>query len=56
MAADITFESTSRYVKTEAATIHLNDVGEGPPLVLLHELAQNDERRLVHRGASLMTA
>jgi pimeloyl-ACP methyl ester carboxylesterase len=32
----ITFESTSRLVKAGDVTLHLNEVGDGPPLVLLH--------------------
>jgi pimeloyl-ACP methyl ester carboxylesterase len=32
----ITFESTSRLVKAGDITLHLNEVGDGPPLVLLH--------------------
>jgi len=33
---EITFDATSRFVKTGDVTIHLNDLGEGPPVVLLH--------------------
>jgi pimeloyl-ACP methyl ester carboxylesterase len=34
--SDFTFESTSRYVKAGNITLHMNEFGEGPPLVLLH--------------------
>lgn len=33
---DITYESTSRTVETGAGTLHYHEVGEGPPLLLLH--------------------
>ena len=36
MADTITFEGTSRFVKAGEITLHLNEVGEGPPLILLH--------------------
>jgi len=36
MANTITFEGTSRYVKAGELTLHLNEIGEGPPLILLH--------------------
>ena len=34
--SDITFESTSRMVEAGNITLHLNELGDGPPLVLLH--------------------
>jgi pimeloyl-ACP methyl ester carboxylesterase len=32
----ITFDATSRHVKAGDITLHLNEVGDGPPLVMLH--------------------
>ncbi|ABL81650.1 MULTISPECIES: alpha/beta fold hydrolase [unclassified Nocardioides] len=32
----IDFDSTSRFVTTPEARVHLNETGDGPPLVLLH--------------------
>jgi len=32
----ITFDATSRHVKAGEITLHLNEVGSGPPLVMLH--------------------
>jgi len=32
----ITEESTSRYVQTKKWRMHYNEIGEGPPLILLH--------------------
>jgi pimeloyl-ACP methyl ester carboxylesterase len=32
----ITFDATSRHVKAADITLHLNEVGVGPPLVMLH--------------------
>jgi pimeloyl-ACP methyl ester carboxylesterase len=34
--SEITFEGTSRYVKAGEITLHVNEVGDGPPLVMLH--------------------
>jgi pimeloyl-ACP methyl ester carboxylesterase len=36
VTTSITFESTSRFVKAGDITLHLNEVGDGPVLVLLH--------------------
>ena len=36
MTGTITFEGTSRFVKAGEITLHLNEVGDGPPLILLH--------------------
>ena len=36
MSDAITFEGTSRFVKAGEITLHLNEMGEGPPLILLH--------------------
>jgi len=36
MTVTITEESTSRYVQTKKWRMHYNEIGEGPPLILLH--------------------
>jgi pimeloyl-ACP methyl ester carboxylesterase len=33
---DITYESTSRTIETASGVLHYHEVGEGPPLLLLH--------------------
>jgi len=33
---DITYESTSRTIETASGALHYHEVGEGPPLLLLH--------------------